>query len=252
MRSKTEQPLGSSVRGFGGLALAIAMATLMIEPTLLAQSRHDEPSHQRCIGIVTPTVEGVPGSSTDAAKAIGDLMASYLQGPSIRAVVLEAKLPSQAAQEAKQKGCEPVLFVALKRKSGGNRTLMQALGRSANASTWSLPIGSSAGSAVARAGATAGLQAVSSIAESTKAKDEVRLEYRLQSAAGQVQFGPKTEHQTAKADGEDLLTPVVMRVAEAIVNRDVATRSPETSDATLPRTPGTTTSLPTSGARPDE
>ena len=74
-------------------------------------------------------------------------------------------------------------------------------------------------SATARAGAVGGLQAVSSLAESTKAKDEVRLEYKLQSADGQTEFGPKTETQTAKTDGEDLLTPVVTRAAEAIVSR---------------------------------
>lgn len=35
---------------------------------------------------------------------------------------------------------------------------------------------------------------------------------------GKVEFGPKTEHQTAKADGEDLLTPVIIRTDEAIVS----------------------------------
>jgi hypothetical protein len=47
----------------------------------------------------------------------------------------------------------------------------------------------------------------------------MHLEYRLQSTAGQVQFGPKTETQKASAEGEDVLTPVVMRAAEAIATR---------------------------------
>ena len=55
--------------------------------------------------------------------------------------------------------------------------------------------------------------------QGAKSKDELRLEYRLQSASGRIQFGPKTETQKAIADGEDLLTPVVMRAAEAIVTR---------------------------------
>ena len=50
----------------------------------------------------------------------------------------------------------------------------------------------------------------------------MRFEYRLQSISGQIQFGPKTETQTAKIDGEDLLTPVVARAAEAIVSRKSA------------------------------
>jgi hypothetical protein len=56
------------------------------------------------------------------------------------------------------------------------------------------------------------------MAQSTKAKDELSLEYRLQSPDGKVQLGPETEKRTAKTDGEDLLTPAVLRAAETIVN----------------------------------
>jgi hypothetical protein len=174
-----------------------------------------------CIAIVTPTVEGVSGSAVDAASGLRDLIAKYLKGPSLKVVSLEALLPSQAVGEAKQKACEPLLFVTLTRKSGG-RGLAKALGQAAGASSWRVPYGGSAGSAAANAGAAGGLQAASSIAQSTKSKDEVRFEYRLQSASGQIQFGPKTETQRAKIDGEDLLTPVVARAAEAIVTRGVA------------------------------
>ena len=174
-----------------------------------------------CIAIVAPTVQGMSGSAVDAASGLRDLIARYLNGPSLKVVSLDALLPSQAAGEAKQKGCEPLLFVTLTRKSGG-RGLAKALGSAAGASSWRVPYGGSAASAAAHAGAAGGLQAASSIAQSTKAKDEVRLEYRLESAGGQVQFGPRTETRSATADGEDLLTPVVMRAAEAIVSRKTA------------------------------
>ncbi len=153
----------------------------------------------------------------DAAKGLADLMASYLQGPSTKAVVLEAKLPSLAAEEAKQKGCEPLLIASLHRKTGSHG-FMKALSQAAGSASWNLPYGGSTASSVARAGTAAGLQTVSSMAQSTKARDEISLEYSLQSADGQVQFGPRTERQKAKADGEDLLTPVVMRAAEAIIS----------------------------------
>jgi len=174
-----------------------------------------------CIAIVTPDVKGMPGNAADAAASVRDLIAKYLNGPSLKVVSLEALLPSQAVGEAKEKGCEPLLFITLTRKSGG-RGLAKALGQAAGASSWRVPYGGSAASAAANAGAAGGLQAASSIAQSTKAKDEVRFEYRLQSASGQIQFGPKTETQTAKTDGEDLLTPVVRRAAEAIVARNGA------------------------------
>ena len=105
------------------------------------------------------------------------------------------------------------------RKSDG-RGLAQALGQVAGASSWRVPYGGgSVASAAAQVGAAGGLQAVASIAQSTKAKDEVRLEYRLESVGGQVQFGPRTETRKATVDREDLVTPVVMRAAEAIVAR---------------------------------
>jgi hypothetical protein len=171
-----------------------------------------------CISIVTPTLEGATGNAAEAANGVRELMASYLKGPSTNVVPLEAKLASQAAEEAKQKNCEPMLVFSMSRKPGNNHGLIKALGRGASASSWSIPYGGSTGSAMAHAGAASGLQTASALAEQTKAKDEVRLEYKLLSADGQVQFGPKTERQVAKTDGEDLVTPVITRAAETIVS----------------------------------
>jgi hypothetical protein len=174
-----------------------------------------------CIAIALPVVEGMPGNAADVAAGVRDLLVSYLSGPSLKVVALEARLPSQAVEEAKQKGCEPLLVSTLSRKTGGGR-LAKAFGQAASASSFYLPGGGSVASATARAATAGGLQVASSLAGSTKAKDEMRLEYRLESTAGRNEFGPKTENQTASADGEDLLTPVVMRAAENIVTRKAA------------------------------
>jgi hypothetical protein len=195
------------------------IAVAVVVPGAWANVVAAEPtSDAPCIAIVMPVVQGMTGNAADAATGVRDLIAGYLSGPSVKLVSLEARLPSQAIEEAKQKGCEPLLFATVTRKSGGSR-LTKALGQAAGNSAWYLPGGGSVASAAGRVAAVGGLQAASSLASSTKAKDEMRLEYRLQSAAGQIQFGPKSESQTATADGEDLLTPVVMRAAEAIVTR---------------------------------
>jgi hypothetical protein len=197
----------------GAIAVAVTVPAAMTR-VVAAEPASDAP----CIAIVMPVVQGMPGNAADAATGVRDLIASYLAGPSVKVVSLDARLPSQAVEEAKQKGCEPLLFSTLTRKSGGSR-LTKALGQAAGSSAYYVPGGSTVGSAAGRVAAVGGLQAASSVASSTKAKDEMRLEYRLQSAAGQVQFGPKSESQRATADAEDLLTPVVMRAAEAIVTR---------------------------------
>jgi hypothetical protein len=203
----------------GHYILGVALCTSAI--SAWGQSPASDSPKIACIAIATPALEGVPGNAIDAAKGVGDLMASYLQGPSIKTIVLEARLPSLAAQEAKQKNCEPLLFVTVRRKSN-NHGLLKALGQAASTSSWSLPGGGSAASATARAGAAGSLQAASSLAQTTKAKDEVTVEYHLESADGRVQFGPRIERRAAKTDGEDLLTPLVELAAEAIVTRTSA------------------------------
>jgi hypothetical protein len=192
---------------------------LTVVPRLLSAAGPTVPTKAGCIAVTMPAVQGIPGNAPDVAGGVRDLVVNYLTGPSVKVVSLEARLPSQAAEEAKEKRCEPLLLVTLTRKSASSR-FTKALGQAAGSASWHLPGGGgSVASATARAASAAGLQAALSLASSTKAKDEVRLECRLQSAGGEVQFGPNTEHQTATVDGEDLLTPVVARAAEAIVTR---------------------------------
>jgi hypothetical protein len=224
MRSKRSVSLGHVATSIGAISV-VAPFLLMTPIRAGAQSpTADQTKQAACVAIVSPAVEGVPGNATDAANGVRDLIASYLQGPAIKPIVLDAKLPSLAAEEAKQKGCQSLLLTSVHRKSGGGHGFMKALSHAAGTAPWNLPYGGSASSTAARAGTTAALQTVSLLAQSTKAKDEISLEYRLQSATGQIEFGPRTERRTAKADGEDLLTPIVTLAAEAIVTSNAATR----------------------------
>jgi hypothetical protein len=181
-------------------------------------ARTVDPADASCIAVAVPALQGVPGNADDAAIAVRDLLMKYLSAPSVKAIALETRLASQAPAEAKQKGCGSVLFAALTRKAGGGG-FKKALGQAAGTSSWYLPGGGTVASTAAHAAAATGLQTVATLAASTKAKDEVRLEYRLESPAGAVQFGPKRESRTASIDGEDLVTPIVMRVADVLVTR---------------------------------
>ena len=218
--------MGSTWSKHSGIPVAAVLVNCIVAvfsavPSTWAQSGSaDQPNQVGCVAIVSPAVEGLPGNAADAANGVRDLIAGYLQGPAIKPVVLDAKLPSLAAEEAKQKGCQSLLVTSLHRKSGSSHGFMKALSQAAG----TLRYGGSAASTAAQAGTTAALQTVSLLAQSTKTKDEISLEYRLQSADGQIEFGPRTERRTAKADGEDLLTPVVTLAAEAIVSRNAATR----------------------------
>jgi hypothetical protein len=193
--------------------VAIANASFAAAPETAAQTGAPAPV---CVAIVLPSVQGVEGDATQVASAVRELLRSFLTGPSMQSVLIEARLPSQSIEEARQKNCGRVLTAALTRKRGsGGGLLGRVVGQAGTTAAWSLP-GGGVGGALARGAAVAATQTASEVASSTQAKDEMRIEYRLSAVSGGTTLGPKTERAKAKVDGEDLLTPLVQKVAEAV------------------------------------
>ena len=87
-----------------------------------------------------------------------DVIANYLGGPSTKVVPLDARLPSQAVEEAKQEGCEPIPLAAVTRKSGGAGSRRRLARRRAAPRGICRAAGSVEG-ATARAAVAGGLQA---------------------------------------------------------------------------------------------
>lgn len=197
-------------------AAMIVVTSLLGNPGAVAAAGEPSPSGSTCIGIVSASVQGVEGSAGDFGASVGDLFVSYLKGPSIQVIQLQARLASQAIEEAKQQSCDHVLTATLTRKRGGSG-FGKVMGQAAGSAAWYIPGGGTAKSAIARGVAVATAQAVASLASTTRAKDEMRLEYRVSSPAGATVVGPKTEKLKAKVDGEDLLTPLVEKASESIV-----------------------------------
>ncbi len=185
--------------------------------TAAAQDATPPPASQApgtCIAMALPSVKGAD-DATQVATAVRDLFTSFLQGPSIKVVALDARLALQATEEAKQKSCNHMLIASVTRKRGGSGGLGRAIAQAGSTAAWYTPVGG-VGSAVARGAVIAGAQAASQIAATTKAKDELRLEYRLVSTDGKVIVKPKEEKAKASVDGEDLLTPLVQTVSESL------------------------------------
>lgn len=144
-------------------------------------------------------------------------MAEFLKGPSLRSVPLEARLADQAVEEARAQGCPTVLTVVFTRKPGGGGVLGRVLGDAAGAAAWHMPYGGSAAASTAvRSVAIAGAAAAGTVASNTRARDEMQIEYRLVSGSGSVLRQGKDQAR-ASADGEDLMTPLVERMATAVV-----------------------------------
>ena len=199
---------------FSAAVMAASVAVLMTASDAAA-GRQDPGA--ACLAVVLPSVQGVDGSATSVAMGVRDLFVSYLNGPALRTVTLEARLPAQAAIEARQKGCDRMLLTTMVRKRDGGSRLGGVLGQAAGTAAWhAAPYGAGAGAAAVRGVAVAGAQAASTLAAETRRKDEVRLEYRVGAPESVASIKPLSEKAKARTDGEDLLTPLVERASQAI------------------------------------
>jgi len=170
-----------------------------------------------CLG--PTTVEAAVGSAATAASAVREAFTSFLAGPSIGVTPLNARLQSQAREEARQASCRYLLLTTMKheQKHGGG-FMRRMVGSAAQQGAWAVT--SSAGSVAGRVAAGAAYGAAGTAAydyaTSVRTKDEMTLRYRLEDATGAV-LAEHSDKRKASSDGEDLLGPLAQQQAEAIV-----------------------------------
>jgi hypothetical protein len=159
----------------------------------------------------------VDGNAGEAGEALRDLVVSFLSGPTMEPVALESRVRALAIEEAKQKGCAYFVTTTAARKRGGGGGLGRVLGQAAESASWYIP-GGSGGAAVGRAVSAGTARTLGHMAATTRAKDEMRLEWTVTALANGARPGSsRSEKLKASSDGEDLLTPLVQRAAENIV-----------------------------------
>jgi hypothetical protein len=199
------------------MALAVLPVLMIQEPVAAQNASSVRPATQICLA--PAQVEAAP-SGVDPMAAVRDAFTGFLTGPSLAVQPLSARLQSQVREEAKLAGCRFLLLPSVKheRKSGGG-LFGKVAGGAVQQGAWT--VAGSAGSTVGRvaAGAAAGAasSAVYDYAYSSRTKDELTLSYRLESPGGTVLL-EKSDKRKAKSDGEDLLTPLAQRAAEAVAN----------------------------------
>jgi hypothetical protein len=120
-------------------------------------------------------------SAADLAAAVQNTLAEYLKSPAVELVVLEAKLPSQAEDEARQKECDFVVYANVSHKKGGGgfggmfgKVIAPAVGQVGIGHT-----GSTAGN-VAGQVATQAVVNAGTVSANVKQKDELSLVVRVQ------------------------------------------------------------------------
>ena len=159
------------------------------------------------------------GNAAQAAEALRNSFASYLNGPSIEVVTLSARLPSQAMDEARQSQCDYILSASMTvKKGGGGGMFGRAIGNIAGSAAGHIPGGGSASTGAARSAAITGVYTTAAIANSIKAKDEVSLEYILDHVETAKTSATEKSKAKASADGEDVIAPLVQKAAQAIAS----------------------------------
>ena len=171
------------------------------------------------IGLILPKVQLTSGDSAQAAETLRKSFAGYLNGPTIEVVSLSARLPAQAIDEARQSQCDYILSASMNVKKGGGGSSMfgRAIGNIAGSAAGHIPGGGSASTGAARSAAITGVYTTAAIASSIKAKDELSLEYKLDSVETSKTVAGNNAKAKAKSDGEDILTPLVQSSAQTII-----------------------------------
>ena len=170
------------------------------------------------IGLITPRVQLTSGDVAHATESLRNSFANYLKGPTIEVVTLSARLPAQAMEEARQSQCDYVLSVSMNVKKGGGGSMFgRAIGNIAGSAAGHIPGGGSATTGAARSAAITGVYTTAAIATTIKARDELSLEYKLDSVETTNSVRSDSAKAKAKSDGEDIVTPIVETAAKSII-----------------------------------
>lgn len=210
----------------------IGLAVLAGAPAL-AQDAPPAPAAAVRIGIVLPEAQlGQGNSGQDVGEPVRQLIISYMSGPMLELVPLQAKISAQVNAEALQQNCTHVLFTSVEQKKGGKgmggmlsmlgpaASMLPGLGAMGGAS--SAMIGAVATQAISAAAMQSAQEdAIASLTQaqagSVKARDEISLTYQFVNVAGGKPVLEETLKAKAKENGEDLLRPLVEQVAEKTV-----------------------------------
>jgi len=191
------------------------------------------------VGVALPRAQlGQPnGTSADVAEPVRQALMSYLKGPMVEVLALEARIPQQIAAEAAEKGCAFVLYTDVAQvPKGGGMSMFKKLAPLAGAVP--LLVGGGMGNmgaqvaaqAVAQTAMQASMQSAQEDAmanamaaingaqkSNVKAGDSLKLQYKLVKVGEGQPLKDETLQVKAKANGEDVLSPMIETVAVAVI-----------------------------------
>lgn len=177
------------------------------------------------IGLVMPKADLGPGYQGDSvAGPLRAMLTQYLGGPVTELVNIDSLVQQQVDAEARQKQCDYVLYAAVSQKKSGGSGMGLFKGATAIGSMMpGVGAARAAGGALSAAGSVASaasaVQEAASVSKGVKAKSELSFEYKLVTPANSIVVLTDTLKTKADTDGQDVMTPLVQQVAQAVITQ---------------------------------
>lgn len=194
------------------------------------------------IGIVLPEAQlGQGNAGQDAGESLRQLIMSYMAGPQLELIPLQARISTQITAEARQQNCSHVLYTSIKQKKAGKGMGMGGMLSMLGPATSMIPGLGAMGGAEGALIASAATQAISNVAMQSaqedamasftqsqaggvSARDEISLAYQFVALESGKPLLKETLKAKARENGEDLLRPLVQQVAEKTVSAALASQ----------------------------
>jgi hypothetical protein len=191
-----------------------------------------KPAGKIRIGIAPPDAQVGQGNNSngDYSTPIRNAEVALMSGPAIDVVPLDSHIAMQLQAEAQQKQCDYVLTsgVVVKHatasgfgkwaKFGGMAASMTPMGAMAHGMGGAMAA-QAAGMAASQMAQKEAMNQLANFNGQIKSKDDVTVQYQL---VGTGQTTPVLQNNLqgkAKADGEDVLTPLLQQTAEAVLTQ---------------------------------
>jgi hypothetical protein len=157
-------------------------------------------------------------SAADLAAAVGNTLSERLKRANYEVVQITSDVPTQIEAEAKQKECDFIVFVNVSHKKGGGGGGFGMFGKAAS-SIGNMGVGNTGSTAgnVATGAAAGTAVTAASMSAKVKSKDELTLDLIMQAPGNSMPAAVQQFKSKAKSGGEDIITPAVEQVAQAII-----------------------------------
>lgn len=177
------------------------------------------------IGLVLPRADLGPGFQGESVAApLRAMLTRNLSGPLVELVPIDGLVSQQIDAESQAKHCDYVLYSAVSQKKTGGMGMGLFKGATtlANVMPGAAAVKAASGTMAAAgtiASAAEAAQEAGAVSKGVKAKSEVSFEYKLQASGNPTTVLSNTLKAKATSDGEDVMTPLVQQVAEAVLTQ---------------------------------